>query len=204
MDKVECEIIGLSRGGNSGASGAFALLLKEVEGNRRLPILIGQFEAQAIALELEKMSPPRPLTHDLLKTIIDNLGGTVVEVIITELEENTFHAKIILEISSLTNEVDCRPSDAIALAIRANAPIYVAESVMKIAAVMPFTHGSELLEDAQAEMGELGDNIDSPSFSRDVKIAALQEKLRQALEVEDYERAAKIRDEIKNLSGATN
>ncbi len=202
MDKVECEIIGLSRGGIGGASGAFALLLKEIEGNRRLPILIGQFEAQAIALELEKMAPPRPLTHDLLKTIIDNLGGTVVEVIITELEENTFLAKIVLEVSSFTREVDSRPSDAIALAIRANVPIYVAESVMKIASVMPFTHGSEVLEDVDSELEERGDIIDSPSFSREAKIAALQEMLRQAIEIEDYERAAKIRDDIQNLSGS--
>ncbi|MEJ5262483.1 MAG: bifunctional nuclease family protein, partial [Ignavibacterium sp.] len=128
MDKVQCEIVGLSSSPATG--GAYAILLKEIDGNRRLPIIIGQFEAQAIALEMEGIKPPRPLTHDLLKNLIDNLGGTVVEVIVNELRENTFYAKIVLDVSGLTNEVDARPSDAIALAVRADAPIYVSEAVM--------------------------------------------------------------------------
>ena len=200
MNKIECEIIGLSQGSTGSASGAYALLLKEVYGNRRLPILIGQFEAQAIALELESIHPPRPLTHDLLKLIVENLGATIIEVVITELRDNTFFAKIVLEVSSLTNEIDSRPSDAIALAIRANAPIYVAESVMDIASVMPFQDGQEFPSEQEEE--EKMDLTDAPSFSREAKIAALQEKLRQSLEVEDYERAAKIRDEIKRLSSS--
>jgi hypothetical protein len=198
LNKIECEIIGLSQGSTGSASGAYALLLKEVYGNRRLPILIGQFEAQAIALELESIHPPRPLTHDLLKLIIENLGGTVQEVIITELRDNTFFAKIILEVSSLTNEIDSRPSDAIALAIRANAPIYVSDTVMEIASVLPFQEGQEFPTEQEEE--EKIDLKDASSFSREAKVAALQEKLRQSLEVEDYERAAKIRDEIKRLS----
>lgn len=198
MNKIECEIIGLSQGSTGSASGAYALLLKEMYGNRRLPILIGQFEAQAIALELENIHPPRPLTHDLLKLVIENLGGTIQEVIITELRDNTFFAKIVLEVSSLTNEIDSRPSDAIALAIRANAPIFVSESVMEIASILPFPEGQEF--PSEADEDEKIDIKDASSFSREAKIAALQEKLRQSLEVEDYERAAKIRDEIKRLS----
>ncbi len=91
MDKVQCEIVGLSSSPSTG--GAYAILLKEIDGNRRLPIIIGHFEAQAIALEMEGIKPPRPLTHDLLKSVIDNLGGTVVEIVINELRENTFLCK---------------------------------------------------------------------------------------------------------------
>ena len=97
MDKIQCEILGLSS--NPSTGGAYAILLKEVEGSRRLPIIIGAFEAQAIALEMEGIKPPRPLTHDLLKTLIDNLGANVVEIIVSELKDNTFFAKIILESS---------------------------------------------------------------------------------------------------------
>ena len=94
MDKVQCEILGLSS--NPATGGAYAILLKEVEGVRRLPIIIGAFEAQAIALEMEGIKPPRPLTHDLLKTFVDNLGANVVEVVVSELRDNTFYAKIVL------------------------------------------------------------------------------------------------------------
>ena len=135
MDKIQCEILGLST--NPSTGGAYAILLKEIEGTRRLPIIIGAFEAQAIALEMEGIKPPRPLTHDLLKTLVDNLGANVVEIVVSELKDNTFYAKIILEASGFTNEIDARPSDAIALAVRTHAPIYVNELVMKAAAFIP-------------------------------------------------------------------
>lgn len=195
MQKVQCEILGISSSPTTG--GAYAILLKEIDGNKRLPIIIGAFEAQAIAMEIEGYKPPRPLTHDLLKNLIENLGGTVVEVIIDELRENTFYAKIILEISSLTNEVDSRPSDAIALALRTNAPIYVAQTVMDAAAVIP----SE--EEQKKEALTFDKNVQKESEipkTKQTKLASLQNKLREALESEDYERAAKIRDEIKRLS----
>ena len=108
-----------------------------MKASRRLPIIIGAFEAQAIALEMEGIKPPRPLTHDLLKTLVDNLGANVVEIVVNELKENTFYAKIILEASGLTNEIDARPSDAIALAVRTYAPIFVNELVMSAAAFIP-------------------------------------------------------------------
>lgn len=189
MQKVLCEILGLSSSPTTG--GAYAILLKEVDGNKRLPIIIGTFEAQAIAMEIEGYKPPRPLTHDLLKNLIDNLGGSVAEVIIDELRDNTFYAKIILEVSSLTNEIDSRPSDAIALAIRTDAPIYVAQTVMDAAAIIP----SE--EDKELKSSEKGAEIPK---TKETKLATLQNKLREAIESEDYERAAKIRDEIKRLS----
>lgn len=192
MNKIQCEILGLST--NPSTGGAYAILLKEVEGVRRLPIIIGAFEAQAIALEMEGIKPPRPLTHDLLKTLVDNLGATVVEIIVSELKENTFYAKIILEASSLTNEIDARPSDAIALAVRTFAPIYVNETVMDAAAFIP-SDETEItgLENTDFES-------DKKPLSKEAQLAALQSKLREALESEEFERAAKLRDDIKKLS----
>ena len=195
MQKVQCEILGLSSSPSTG--GAYAILLKEINGVRRLPIIIGAFEAQAIALEIEGIKPPRPLTHDLIKQVIDNLGATVMEIIVDELRENTFYAKIILEVSALTNEIDSRPSDAIALAVRTQAPIYVAESVMQIAAFVP----SEETEKEVSFKNESEKIEDEKPKTKDAKIAALQNKLREAIEAEEYERAAKLRDDIQKLMG---
>ena len=192
MDKVQCEILGLST--NPSTGGAYAILLKEIEGTRRLPIIIGAFEAQAIALEMEGIKPPRPLTHDLLKTLVDNLGANVVEIVVSELKENTFYAKIILEASGLTNEIDARPSDAIALAVRTYAPIFVNELVMNAAAFIP----SDETDIPGFETSELEN--DKRPMSKEAQLAALQDKLREALESEEFERAAKLRDDIKRLS----
>ncbi len=193
MQKVQCEILGLSSSPSTG--GAYAILLREISAARRLPIIIGAFEAQAIALEIEGIKPPRPLTHDLLKHMIDNLGATIIEIIIDELRENTFYAKIVLEVSGLTNEVDARPSDAIALAVRARSPIYVAEAVMEAAAFIP----SEETEGEQKE-SEPREQEEVPK-TKEAQLAALQDKLRKAIETEEYERAAKIRDDIQKLTG---
>ncbi len=192
MDKVQCEILGLST--NPSTGGAYAILLKEIEGTRRLPIIIGAFEAQAIALEMEGIKPPRPLTHDLLKTLVDNLGANVVEIVVNELKENTFYAKIILEASGLTNEIDARPSDAIALAVRTYAPIFVNELVMSAAAFIP----SDETDIPGFETSDL--ESDKRPLSKEAQLAALQDKLREALESEEFERAAKLRDDIKRLS----
>jgi hypothetical protein len=191
LHKIQCEILGLSSSPSTG--GAYAILLKEINGNRRLPIIIGAFEAQAIALEIEGIKPPRPLTHDLLKNVIDNLGASIIEVVIDELRENTFYAKIIIEVSALTNEIDARPSDAIALAVRAQSPIFVAETVMDTAAFIPS-------EETEKEKTQEIFPEDQPPKTKEAKIAALQDKLRSALDTEEYERAAKIRDEIKKLT----
>ncbi|WKZ70694.1 MAG: DUF151 domain-containing protein [Melioribacteraceae bacterium] len=195
MNKIQVEILGLSASPSAG--GAYALLLKETYGNRRLPIIIGSFEAQSIALEMEGIKPPRPLTHDLLKNTIDNLGGTVIEVIIDELKENTFYAKVVLEVSSLTNEIDSRPSDAIALAVRSEAPIFVSEEVMKNAAFIPTTDEDEITEEMNEKESEVKKKVESKS-------ASLQDQLREAIEKEDYERAAKLRDEINRRKSSNN
>jgi len=172
-------------------------LLKEVNGNRRLPIIIGAFEAQAIALEIEGIKPPRPLTHDLLKEVTDNLGAVVKEVLIDELRENTFYAKIIFEVSTLTNEVDARPSDAIALAVRAQAPIYVMETVMQAAAFVPSDESDKVVSRRSIEKESLDEKIPN---TKEAKIAALQTKLREAIDAEEYERAARLRDDIQRLT----
>ncbi len=195
MQKIQCEILGLSSSPSTG--GAYAILLKEINGNRRLPIIIGAFEAQAIALEIEGIKPPRPLTHDLLKQIIDSLGAAVMEVVIDELRENTFYAKIILEVSALTNEVDARPSDAIALAVRTQSPIYVAEKVMEAAAFLPSEESGK--EERISKENPRNEEEEIPK-SKEAKIASLQKKLKEAIAAEEYEMAAKLRDDIQKLT----
>jgi len=194
LQKIPCEILGLSSSPATG--GAYAILLKEVDGKKRLPIIIGAFEAQAIALEIEGIKPPRPLTHDLLKQLTDSLGATVLEIIIDELRDNTFYAKIILEVSGFSQELDARPSDAIALAVRTQAPIYVAETVMEAAAFIP-TDETEETTTVKNSAGSVESKVPP---TKEAKLAALQNKLREAIEGEEYERAAKIRDQIKNLT----
>ena len=194
MHKIPCEILGLSSSPATG--GAYAILLKEVDGKKRLPIIIGAFEAQAIALEIEGIKPPRPLTHDLLKQLTDSLGATVLEVIIDELRDNTFYAKIILEVSGFSQELDARPSDAIALAVRTQAPIFVAEPVMEAAAFIPTDESEE--STTLRSTSETTESKVPPT--KEAKLAALQNKLREAIDGEEYERAAKIRDQIKNLT----
>lgn len=194
MQKIQCEILGLSSSPSTG--GAYAILLREIDGNKRLPIIIGAFEAQAIALEIEGIKPPRPLTHDLLKQLTDSLGATVIEIIIDELRDNTFFAKIILEVSGFSQEIDARPSDAIALAVRAQAPIYVSSLVMESAAFIP----SEESENAASSSIISDAGEPKKPASKEAKLATLQNKLREAIDGEEYERAAKIRDQIKNLT----
>lgn len=190
MEKIEVEILGISATPTVG--GAFALILKEIAGDRQLPIIIGPFEAQAIALEMEGVKPVRPLTHDLLKIFIEQVGVIVNEVVIDELRDNTFYAKILIEYASLTDEIDARPSDAIALAVRVGCPIYVNEDVMRIAGIISNQENETDLEGTEESSGN------SPKSTR---ISSLKDQLREALDKEDYERAAKLRDIIQNLEG---
>ena len=217
MDKVRVEIAGLHQ--TPTGSGAYALILREVNGNRNLPIIIGAFEAQAIAMELEGIKPPRPLTHDLAKNLIESLGATLVEIIIDELRDNTFYAKLILDVSSMTQEIDARPSDAIALSVRFRCPIYASEAVMREAAfeVEPEEEKSFRLKE---ELDEEEDETEEEDFfkkqrprpqegssfsrSKENRIAQLKAQLKEAIEKEEYEKAAKIRDELKKLSGEGN
>ncbi|MBM4175519.1 MAG: hypothetical protein FJ213_05015 [Ignavibacteria bacterium] len=194
MHKIQVEISALSATPTSG--GAYALILKEVNGTRRLPIIIGAFEAQAIALELEGIKPPRPLTHDLTKTIIESLGGQLIEIVIDELRDNTFFAKMIFELSTLSQEIDARPSDAIAMSVRFRCPIFANEKVLEEAAFIPNADDDEVTHGLPIEKKSPPKKI-----TRENKIVQLQTQLREALDKEEYERAAKIRDELKRLSG---
>lgn len=215
MDKVRVEIAGLHQ--TPSGTGAYALILREVNGTRNLPIIIGAFEAQAIAMELEGIKPPRPLTHDLTKNIIEALGASLVEIIIDELRDNTFYAKLILDISSMSQEIDARPSDAIALSVRFKCPIYASETVMREASfeIEPeeYSKFSKLNEEEEEETDEEEDFPPKPkhkpekqSFYRnkESRIAQLQAQLKEAIEKEEYEKAAKIRDELKKLTGEGN
>jgi bifunctional DNase/RNase len=134
-EKVQVDIMGLSPT-PAPSGGGYALILKEIGGERRLPIIIGSFEAQHIALELEGIKPPRPLTHDLVRNIIEQLGFSISYVYISELRDGTFYAKIKMDVGSV-DEIDSRPSDAIALALKFAVPIYVSEEVMNEVSFIP-------------------------------------------------------------------
>ncbi len=163
----------------------FVVILKDDVHNRWLPIVVGSNEAQAIALQLEKISPPRPLTHDLIKNILDSIKAFVTRIVVNDLRENTYYAAITVKTNGTVKEVDARPSDAIALALRVQAPIFVEESVMKRAAIL------EQLPEPQ--FGE--DSYDRPVSDVDL-MEELNIKLQKAVREERFEDAAKIRDEI--------
>lgn len=193
MEKIQLIVLGLSA--SPANNNAYALILKELDGNRRLPIIIGAFEAQAIALELEGVAPPRPMTHDLLKSLIDAFGSTLTEVIISELKEGTFYAKLVFE--DFGFEIDARPSDAVALAVRCNAPIYVNSDVMDETAIGSSPEELNFGEDD--EMQFIKNKKMNTATSPKNKIEHLQHLLDKAINDEDYEKAAKIRDEIAKL-----
>ncbi len=191
-------VLGLSA--SPASNNAYALILKEVEGSRRLPIIIGAFEAQAIALEMEGVLPPRPMTHDLLKSVIDSFGETIEEVYISELREGTFYAKLLFGASQI--EIDARPSDAIALAVRCNAPIYVNSDVMEDTAVFPQEADQQDVPGEEDEELQFLRNQSGKAEQRPQKkskVEVLQSQLDRAVTDEDYERAARLRDEIKKI-----
>jgi len=198
MEKIKLEIAGLSY--SQTQSGAYALVLAETKGKRRLPIIIGGFEAQAIAIELEKMTPSRPLTHDLFKNFAEEYNINISEVIIYNLVEGIFFAKLICEQDGTEIEIDSRTSDAIALAVRFECPIYTYEFVLSSAGI--------ILDDEETEESELVEeelNVDDfPQEPDDVErltLEDLEQKLKDSIDNEDYESASKIRDEIKRRSG---
>jgi bifunctional DNase/RNase len=190
VDKVQVDILGLST--NPASGGAYALILKEVNGNRRLPIIIGAAEAQSIALEMEGIKPPRPLTHDLIKNIITSFGADLSEVIIDELRDGTFYAKL-----SIDNQlIDSRPSDAIALAVRYGVQIYVATAVMEEASFLPEDEEEEEQTSTVPKKEKSKQSTPPPKMS---KLEQLNVQLKEAIEKENYEKAAQLRDEIRKL-----
>jgi hypothetical protein len=191
-EKIQVDIMGLSPTPAPGGTG-YALILREIGGERRLPIIIGSFEAQHIALELEGIKPPRPLTHDLLKNVIESLGFSISYVYINELRDGTFFAKIRIDVGSI-EEIDSRPSDAIALALKFSVPIYVNEEVMNEVSFLPEETEEEGEEESKSEEQE--QEIIDPYTK---KMKQLQHDLKEAVANEDYEKAALLRDEIKKL-----
>ena len=200
MRKLQVDILGLSTSPHT--NGAYALILYEVEGKRKLPIIIGGFEAQAIALKLENIKPPRPFTHDLFKNISDAFGLRVNEIYIDELHNETFYAKVICELNGETHEIDARPSDAIAIAVRFNAPVFVSEEIMDEAGIKEEQKEDEG-DDVPGEPEEEPEPEESVAMqnSPESKLEELQARLDDAVKREDYEEAARVRDEISRLKG---
>ena len=192
MDYIQVDIIGLSTSPSSG--GAYALVLGEVSGNRRLPIIIGAFEAQAIALELEKIQPPRPMTHDLLRNLFDSLGAEVTDVVIDDLREGTFFAKVRYVFEDEEAQLDARPSDAVALAVRTDAPLFVAASVLDEAGIPADDSMADDDDDLVPEKAERAEPAAPTS-----RLDRMEGQLQKAIESEDYEAAAKLRDEIARM-----
>jgi bifunctional DNase/RNase len=189
MDKIRLEIVGMSY--SQSQSGAYALILGEVGGNRRLPIIIGGFEAQAIAVELEKMKPTRPLTHDLFKSFADTYRIEIREVIIDQFKQGVFHAKLICNQNNVESKIDSRTSDAVALAIRFKCPIYTFEKIL-IEAGMVMDENAAPPETMTSPVEEMAE-----STFEQYSLAELEELLQKAVDHEDYEKASMIRDEIR-------
>ena len=198
MKKIELEIIALSHSVTQ--SHSFAVVLGEVGGTRRLPIVIGGFEAQAIAVALDNMKPSRPLTHDLLKTICDTFEVILEYIYISKLLDGVFYSNLVCRKGDEYFEIDSRTSDALALAVRFDCPIYVEETILSEAGVEADPNeGEEGIEpgDEEQDITELASNTPTPSNYGEMNMADLQLQLQQAIDGEDYERAARIRDELQ-------
>jgi bifunctional DNase/RNase len=200
MDKIELEIIGLSY--SQTQTGAYALVLGEKGGaKRRLPIIIGGFEAQAIAIELESMTPSRPLTHDLFKSFADVYDISIKEIIVYNLVEGIFYAKLISEKEGELVEVDTRTSDAIALAVRFKCPIYTHEFILSTAGILLDEQETEEVMSNEMDKGE--DELESIVYENekltnydDLSLEELNKRLENAIESENYEEASKIKQEL--------
>ena len=194
MKKIELEIVALSH--SITQTHSYAVVLGEVNGLRRLPIVIGGFEAQAIAVALEKMQPSRPLTHDLMKNFMNAFGVELNEITINDLQEGIFFSKLVCSTENDTVEIDSRTSDALALAVRFGCPIYTYENILESAGIMmEETAGKK----KKSQAGEALEEV--RTGSEDLKAMSLEELntlLNEVLESEDYIRAIAIRDEINS------
>jgi len=190
MKRVKLKVMGISY--SQTQSGAYALILIEENGNRRIPIIIGGFEAQAIVIKLENLEPPRPLTHDLIKIIADQFDITIIEVVINKLEEGVFFSKLVCNNGEKEYAIDSRTSDAVAIALRFGCPIYINEEILEKAQLTNAPSDTELSNSSE------GDNIkeSSPQYAT-YSDEELYKMIDEAVKTEDYERAAAIRDEIE-------
>lgn len=195
MKKIELEIVALSH--SITQTHSYAVVLGEVNGLRRLPIVIGGFEAQAIAVALERMQPSRPLTHDLFANFMSTYGIDLIEVIIYKLEEGIFFAKLICQNGSDTVEIDSRTSDALALAVRANCRIYTYENILEAAGLyLDQSESTGETTEAKATGTTSGSKVSSDKDLKALSLEELNTLLQQVLDQEDYVRAITIRDEI--------
>jgi len=190
---VELEILGLSS--NHSQSGSFTLVMGEVEGSRRLPIVIGMFEAQAIAIEIEKIIPNRPMTHDLFKSFANSFNFEIDKIVISDMKEGVFYAKIQCHNGSSEVEIDARPSDAIAIAVRFDSPVYCSEKVMSEASI-EFSEEEKKEEKSSSKPSTQQVSAKKESSLKDFSLDKLNQMLDKAIANEDYEKAARIRDEI--------
>lgn len=199
MQKVRLNIVGLTY--SQTQSGAYALVMAEANGERRLPIIIGGFEAQSIAIALEKdVQPPRPLTHDLFKDFADHFHVSLQEVVIHKLQDGVFYALLVCNKDGETVELDARTSDAVALALRFRCPVYTYEDILKAAGIILDPKSSdddsdEFLEESSENETPIEEGRDESRFSG-LTEAQLQKLLDDAVQNEDYEKAAAIRDEL--------
>lgn len=196
MQKIKLEITGIAY--SQTQSGSYVLTLLEVAGKRKLPIVIGGFEAQAIAVELEKMVPSRPLTHDLFKSFCKSFGVTVKEILIYKFQEGVFYSKLICERDGQLTEIDSRTSDAIAIGVRFNAPIFTLAQILDEVGGAE-NDGNESFDFDEDEEQNQATTADGNEW-KDVSEEDLSQHLTEAIENEDYELASKIRDEINRRS----
>lgn len=202
MSLIQLTIKGISY--SQTQSGAYALVLSEIEGKRTLPIIIGAFEAQSIAIALEKeIRPPRPLTHDLFKTFADRFVINIKEVVIHKLVDGVFFSSLVCERDGIEETIDTRTSDAIALAVRFQAPIYTYENILDKAGIyLKMEEELEFEEDLEEDEYEidLEETLEENGDFSEASLQELHEQLNEAVANENYELAAKIRDEISKRS----
>ncbi|MBN2349267.1 MAG: bifunctional nuclease family protein [Bacteroidales bacterium] len=199
MSKIKLNVLGISY--SQTQTGAYALVLAEENGKRRIPIIVGGFEAQAIAIQLEGLKPPRPLTHDLFYNFAKTFGVDLLEITIYKLEEGVFHSKLICFDGQRHIEIDSRTSDAIALALRFKCPIFTTEKILEKSGIIldleKDTHASSDPEDDKYSKNiKIEEEPNRENFSK-ITVQELKEMLDNAIKNENYERASLIRDEMK-------
>ena len=190
MKRIKLKVMGISY--SQTQSGAYALILIEENGDRRIPIIIGGFEAQAIVIKLENLDPPRPLTHDLFKKFADEFNISVIEVMIYKLEEGVFFSKLVCNNGEKEYSIDSRTSDAVAIALRFGCPIYITEDIIKKAGITVNPTDSELSSVNEVESFFEPEKTKYDTYSDE----ELYKMIDEAIKTEDYERAASLRDEI--------
>jgi uncharacterized protein len=195
-EKIELNIVGLTSGHSQRNS--YTLILGQEDGNLKLPVVIGSYEAQSIALIIEGLTPQRPLTHDLMYDAMEKYNILIKEVVIDQLKEGVFYAKIITEQNGVEFAIDSRTSDAVAMSLRAKCPIYTFKSILDDAGII--YDGEDEDEHNAEHIKELNPKTDSGNSLNKMSLNELNSELEKAIQVEDYDRAAVLRDEINSRS----